>query len=114
MITGKYNLYLQTAETYQQQFKLLSGNGSSFDLSDYSASSYIKADYSATTASAIFTASITSPTEGILTLSLPSSASALLTGSCYYYDIRLIKNTDGTVLYPLEGKVLVSNSITKP
>ena len=113
MITGKYNLTIQTAETYTQQYKILSGNGAAFDLSQYTASSYIKADYAATTASAIFTASITSPTEGLLNLGLHASSSAVLTGSCYYYDIRLTKN-DGTVLYPLEGKVLVSNSITKP
>lgn len=113
MITGKYNLTLQTAETFTQQFKILSANGSAFDLSTYTAASYIKADYSATTASAIFTASIVSAPQGLLNLSLHASSSAVLTGSCYYYDIRLTKN-DGTVLYPLEGKVLVSNSITKP
>lgn len=113
MITGKYNLSLQTAETFTQQFKILAGNGASFDLTQYTASSYIKADYASTTASAVFTCSITSPTEGLLDIGLHASSSALLTGSCYYYDIRLTKN-DGTVLYPLEGKVVVSNSVTKP
>jgi len=112
LITGKYNLSIQTGETYNQQFKIMTGNTVAFDLSEYTASSYIKTDYAATTASAIFTASISSPTEGILNLGLHADSSAVLTGSCYYYDIRLTKN-DGTVLFPLEGKVLVSNSITK-
>lgn len=112
MITGKYNLSLQTAETFTQQFKILAGNGVSFDLSDYTASSFIKADFADTTASAVFTCSITSPIEGLLDISLHASSSAVLTDSCYFYDIRLLKN-DGVVLYPLEGKVVVSNSITK-
>lgn len=112
MITGKYNLHIQNSETFRQEFKFLGANGNPFDLSPFTASSYIKADYSAISASAIFTASIVSPTEGTLDLALSSADSATLTGSCYYYDIRLI-HTDGTVLYPLEGKVLVSNSVTK-
>lgn len=110
--TGRYNLTIQSGETFIKQFKLLEFNNNPFNLTDYSIASYIKTTATDTTQVTEFTGSSPSPTEGIISLTLPPSASALLTGSCYYYDIR-ISSGSNTVLYPLEGKVLVSPSITK-
>lgn len=111
MITAKYNLNIQAGETVNRQFRIITATGIPFDLTDYTMSSYIKNDYTSATASAIFDVTSPSATEGLLNLNLSFVSSSLLTGSCYYYDIRLQK--DDEVLYPLEGKVVVSPSITR-
>ena len=109
--TGRYNITLQANGSYVQQFKLLQYNNVPVDLTDYSITSYIKATATDSTPVTQFTGSSPSATDGIIQLTLPPSSSALLTGSCYYYDIRI--TSASTILYPLEGKVLVSPSITK-
>jgi hypothetical protein len=111
METGRYNLHIQSGETVNRQFQLISANGAPYDLSGYTIASQIKADYTSSTAAATFTATSPEPTAGIINLLLTSGSSATLTGSCYYYDI-LIKSAS-TALYPIEGKVVVSPSITK-
>lgn len=113
MITaGKFNLMVQAGESYAKQFKLMQANNEPFDLTDYTIKAWIKTQPSDTTAVTVFTGSALAPTEGVLQISLPPSSSMLLTSSCYFYDIR-ISSGSTTVLYPLEGKVLVSPSITK-
>lgn len=110
--TGRYNLTIQAGESFTKEFKLMQYNNIPFDLTNYSIASYIKSTATDTNPVTQFTGSSPSPTEGVMSLTLPPSSSALLTGSCYYYDIRITSGSN-TVLYPLEGKVLVSPSITK-
>lgn len=109
-MTPKYNLAMNRGETFQKTFTYLDANGAAVDLTPYTVQSQIKAAYTDTTASATFTASIPSPTSGEFQLVLHPSSSALLTGSCYLYDVRL---TSGSFIrYVLEGKVHVSPSVT--
>lgn len=102
---------MQSGETFYQQFKLLTANGNPYDLTGYSIQSKIKADYTSSTDAATFTATSPDPANGVLNLTLDSGSTGALTGSCYFYDVRII--TGSTVSYPLEGKVVVSPSITK-
>lgn len=111
MDTGRYNLSIQWGESYNKQFKIISATGLPLNLTAYTASSYIKPEYASVSASVKFIATIPSPTEGVVNLYLPPVSSSLLTGSCYFYDVRLSNND--IVIYPLEGKVTVSPSITK-
>lgn len=111
MDTARYNLHIQSGETVIRQFKLLQANGAAYDLSGYTIESEIKADYTSSTAAATFTATSPDPTNGMINLALDSGSTAALTSSCYFYDIRII--TGSSVVYPLEGKVVVSPSITK-
>lgn len=110
--TGKYNLFIQNGETFIKDFKLLQYNNVAFDLTDYTIKSWIKVQPTDAQPVVEFTGSSEAPAEGIMRLTLPPSSSALLTGSCYYYDIR-INSGSNTVIYPLEGKVLVSPSVTR-
>jgi energy-converting hydrogenase Eha subunit C len=111
MIPGRYNLSIQAGETVNRQFKILTANGNPYDLTGYTIQSFIKPDYTASSAAATFTCTSPSPTDGIINLALASGSSVLLTSSCYYYDVRITSASNA--LYPLEGKVIVSPSITK-
>ena len=111
MDTAKYNLHIQSGETVVRQFKLLSANGQPYDLTDYSIESQIKKDHTSPSSSAVFTCTKPNPSEGILQLQLPSGSSSQLTSSCYFYDVRL--SSGSFAFYPIEGKVVVSPSVTR-
>lgn len=112
MQTAKYTIAIQNGETVNRQFKLLTATGECYDLTDYTIDSQIRKEYTSVSASAEFTCEIlTPPTSGSFQLSLPATGSAALTGSCYFYDVRL--NLSGSIYYPLEGKVVVSPRITR-
>ena len=110
METAKYNMSIQSGESVNRQFKLLTANGVPYDLTGFTIQSFVKPDYTSS-AAATFTCTSPDPTNGIINLSLDSGSSGALTGSCYYYDVRLILGA--TVSYPVEGKVIASPSITK-
>jgi len=110
METAKYNLSIQSGESVNRQFKLLTGNGLPYDLTGFTIQSFVKADYTSS-AAATFTCTSPDPTNGLINIAMTSQSSALLTGSCYFYDLRITSGS--TALYPLEGKVVVSPSITK-
>jgi hypothetical protein len=112
MNTAKYNLSFQSGETVRRDFQILTANNTPFPLAEYTITSVLRETHTSLSASAVFTTSILNAGEGRLRLELPASSSALLTGSCYFYDIRFV-NSSGSVLYPLEGKVIVSPSITR-
>ena len=110
METAKYNLSIQSGESVNRQFKLLTLNGLPYDLTGFTIQSFVKADYTSSTA-ATFSCTSPDPTNGLINIAMTSQSSALLTGSCYFYDLRITSGS--TALYPLEGKVVVSPSITK-
>jgi len=110
METAKYNLSIQSGESVNRQFKLLTGNGLPYDLTGFTIQSFVKADYTSS-AAATFTCTSPEPSNGLINISMTSQSSATLTGSCYFYDLRITSGS--TALYPLEGKVVVSPSITK-
>jgi hypothetical protein len=110
--TGRYNFTVQNGEQFVRQLKLMEYNNQPFNLTDYTIKSWIKSHPTDTTPVTEFTASKLVPTEGVFALELPPSSSMLLTSSCYYYDIRISSGSD-VVIYPLEGKILASPSITK-
>jgi hypothetical protein len=112
MITAKWNLSIQQGESVRRDFQLLSGNNTPLNLSAYTATSEIRVSHTSPSASAVFTASIPDPVDGTLRLELSPTDCLALTGSCYFYDIRL-DDSSGSVLYPIEGKITVSPSITR-
>lgn len=106
----QHDLQLDQGGSFAVQFTYLEGSGTPVDLTTYTIKSQIRATLTSLTASAEFTCSVTNPTAGIFTLSMHPSSSALLTGSCYTYDVRL---TSGSyVKYLLEGDVDVSARVT--
>lgn len=110
MEAARYNLSIQSGETVNRQFKLLIANGAPYDLTSYTIQSFVKSDYTSSVA-ATFSCSSPDPTNGVINIALTSQSSALLTGSCYFYDLRITSGS--TALYVIEGKVVVSPSITK-
>lgn len=111
MLTTKYNLSIQAGESVNRQFQLLSATGDPFDLTGYSLASQVRAEYTSPSSSGQFTVTSSLPTDGYLIMTMDASSSAALTGSCYYYDVRMTSGS--VVVYPFEGKVTVSPRVTR-
>lgn len=108
----KYNIRVYQGATYSQTFQFLDGNGNPLDLTNYTPNAELRVAYTDTTASAAFTSSVIAPpTSGSIALSLHPSSSACLTQRAYVYDLTL--TFASTVIRPLEGKVVVSPSVTR-
>ena len=111
MLTTKWNIAIQAGESVNRQFQLLSATGDPFDLSGYEFASHVRTEYTSPSASATFTVTSSLATSGYLIMTMNASASAALTGSCYYYDVRMTSGS--VVVYPFEGKVTVSPRVTR-
>ena len=111
MSTPKYNLALNRGETFQKNIQVTDVAGVGLNLTDFTVESQIRAAYTDVSASAAFDCTVDAPLTGQFILALPATASIALTGSCYFYDIRI---TSGSyVRYVLEGKVHISPSVTR-
>lgn len=110
MATPKYNLALNRGESFEKNIQIIQSTGTPLNLTGYTVDSNIKATYTDVSASAAFTCSISSATNGQFVMQLHPSSSRLLTGSCYLYDVRITSGSE--VQYILEGKVHVSPSVT--
>lgn len=111
MLTTKYNLSIQAGESVNRQFMLLAATGDPFNLTGYTLDSQVRTEYSTVLPSATFNVTSSLGTDGVLIMSMDASQSAALTGSCYYYDVRM---TSGSIVqYPFEGKLIVSPRVTR-
>ena len=98
------------------QILCLGPDGEVRDLSNYRARGSLKRSYEASDSEALdFLVNIDAPpTNGIINFSLNASQTSQLTRRRYVYDIEieLQEDSDTTVERLLEGKVLVSRSVT--
>lgn len=109
MKTQTANLALTLFESYAQQLQFLTMYGP-LDLTDYQVDAHIR-ERPTGPLIAQFSASITNPTQGIINLELGTDTAALLTGSCYIWDLRLSNGDE--VSYPIRGKLTVRQAVTR-
>ena len=99
------------------KLKLLDSDGSIRDLSGYSARGKLNRSYDADSSEAVdFSFNFLAPrSEGILEFSLTNTQTDTLTRRRYVYDIEVEYTEGGNTLVErvLEGKLMVSKSVTK-
>jgi hypothetical protein len=112
MAAGYQELFVEQGANYSTSITLDDSNGDAYDLTDYQAKSQMKKSYYSTNATAEFTTTISSPGDGIITLSMSSNTSANIAAGRYVYDV-IIKSSSNTVIRVLEGIVNVIPQVTK-
>jgi hypothetical protein len=104
------NITIPVGEDFEQTFVLETINNSSFDLSNYTARSYLKKHPSSLNTSAIFGVIFTNQEAGELVISLGSSITSSLKPGRYSYDILI---DDGIKKKRVvEGSALVTAGVT--
>lgn len=105
------NLTIDQGTTYTVNFTVNDSTGTARDLNNYTARSQMRRSYY-TSANTAFTASISDPGAGVVTLSLSANQTGALKPGRYVYDIELVSNT-ATVERVYEGIVTVYPEATK-
>jgi hypothetical protein len=85
-------------------------NGDPKDLTDYTAAAQMRKSYYTNT-SVSFTAEITLPEDGEVTISLTAVQTSAIKAGRYVYDIEI--TGDGETLRVLEGIVVINPEVTK-
>ena len=86
--------------------------GNVVDLTGFTAAGQIRKTYASNTISATFGASITQPTLGKISLTLPASTTNGMKFGRYVYDVE-ITSSGGTVSRVIEGQVEVMPGVTR-
>lgn len=121
MAAGIYNIIIEQGSTYTMIVKLNDGavTPAPIDLTGYTGRGSIKLKATDTTSLADFIVTVTDPTEGEVTISLPASDSEAIEtkGTNYtevleaWYDIELVNGSE--VIRLLNGACNISPEITK-
>jgi hypothetical protein len=104
------NIYIDQGTTFAFSISVSDLNGDPKDLSDYTAAAQMRKSYFTNTA-IDFTAEITLPEDGEVTISLTAEETSAIKAGRYVYDIE-ITGEDET-LRVLEGIVVINPEVTK-
>ena len=105
----KVNLVVDQGADFTTTITLTNDDGSTFDLTDYSAASQIRKHYTSSNATNM---SVTlNGNSGIVTLTMNNSVTAALTSGRYVYDLELTDSSN-VVSRIVEGTVTVTPQVT--
>jgi hypothetical protein len=104
------NIYIDQGTTFSLSLMVNDQNGDPKDLTDYTAAAQMRKSYYTNT-SVSFTAEITLPEDGEVTISLTAVQTSAIKAGRYVYDIEI--TGDGETLRVLEGIVVINPEVTK-
>lgn len=104
------NIYIDQGTTFSLSIGVNDQNGDPKDLSDYTAAAQMRRSYYTNT-SIDFTAEVSLPLDGEVTISLTAAQTTAIKAGRYVYDIE-IESEEETVRV-LEGIVVVNPEVTK-
>jgi hypothetical protein len=104
------NIYIDQGTTFSLSLVVNDQSGDPKDLSDYTAAAQMRKSYYTNT-SVSFTAEITLPEDGEVTISLTAVQTSAIKAGRYVYDIEI--TGEGETLRVLEGIVVINPEVTK-
>jgi hypothetical protein len=112
LVPDKYDYSVKRGASFVALEYWSDASGNPFDFSLYTLKSHLRPTYSGSVKAGEFTVEpVGGATSGWIRLGMTPASCSLLTGSAYYYDVRL---NDGTnVYYIAEGKLTLAPSITR-
>jgi len=104
------NIYIDQGTTFSLSLVVNDQNGDLKDLSDYTVAAQMRKSYYTNT-SISFTAAVSLPEEGEVTISLTAVQTSAIKAGRYVYDIEI--TGEGETLRVLEGIVVINPEVTK-
>lgn len=104
------NIYIDQGTTFSLSIIVSDQNGDPKDLSDYTAAAQMRKSYYTST-SIDFTADVTLPEDGEVTISLTAEETSAIKAGRYVYDIEISSELE--TLRVLEGIVVINPEVTK-
>ncbi len=109
MAAGKYNITIDQGSDFSIQLTVKE-SGTAKNLTGFSARAQLRPTQTSSTLSATFTCAITNASGGVMTMSLPYSTTASLTGGKYTYDLEIY--TGSVVQRLIQGTATVRANVT--
>ena len=106
------NLAIDQGATYETTIVVNDDTGTARDLVGYTVRGQLRRSYYSSN-SVTWTAQISTPSEGEITISLSAAQTANLKAGRYVYDVELVANATSTVERLIEGIVTVYPEVTK-
>jgi uncharacterized membrane protein YfhO len=104
------NIFIDQGTTFSLSLSVNDQNGDLKDLTGYTAAAQMRRSYYTTT-STNFTAVVSLPEDGEVTISLTAVQTSAIKAGRYVYDIEI--TGDGETLRVLEGIVVINPEVTK-
>lgn len=104
------NLYIDQGTTFSLSIIVSDQNGDPKDLTDYTAAAQMRRSYYTNTA-IDFTADVTLPDDGEVTISLTAEETTAIKAGRYVYDIEI--SSDSETIRVLEGIIVINPEVTK-
>jgi len=104
------NIYIDQGTTFSLSLTVNDQNGDIKDLTGYTVAAQMRRSYYTTTSTS-FTAAVSLPEDGEVTISLTAVQTSAIKAGRYVYDIEI--TGDGETLRVLEGIVVINPEVTK-
>ena len=104
------NIFIDQGTTFSLSLAVNDQNGDLKDLTGYTVAAQMRRSYYTTTATS-FTATVSLPEDGDVTISLTAVQTSAVKAGRYVYDIEI--TGDGETLRVLEGIVVINPEVTK-
>jgi uncharacterized membrane protein YfhO len=104
------NIFIDQGTTFSLSLAVNDQNGDLKDLTGYTVAAQMRRSYYTTTATS-FTATVSLPEDGEVTISLTAVQTSAVKAGRYVYDIEI--TGDGETLRVLEGIVVINPEVTK-
>ena len=104
------NIFIDQGTTFSLSLAVNDQNGDLKDLTGYTAAAQMRRSYYTTTSTS-FTATVSLPEDGEVTISLTAVQTSAIKAGRYVYDIEI--TGDGETLRVLEGIVVINPEVTK-
>lgn len=107
------NLILEQGATFSSDVTVLDNDGTAFDLTDHTAEAKMALGFSSTRTRVSLTATISNPTNGVITLSLSSTQTSQLEAPArYVYDVEITNTSTNVVTRVIEGIITIRPNVT--
>ena len=112
MAAGYSDQYLEQGASFFSQLTLTDDYGARYDLQSFIISSRAKKSYTTANVAFTFTAQVTDPVNGLITLSLDAATTANVPYGKYVYDVTIQDPETNLITRVLEGQIYVSPGVT--
>lgn len=112
MSAARYNLVIDQGSDFAINFTVKE-DGSAKNLTGYSARAQMRTSKTASSVAATFTCTISTPSNGTITMSLPNSVSSPLAAGTYVYDLEIFTANNASVTRLIQGSVDLTQEVTR-
>jgi hypothetical protein len=112
MSAARYNLVIDQGSDFAINFTVKE-DGSAKNLTGYSARAQMRTSKTASSVAATFTCTISTPTNGTVTMSLPNGTSSALAAGTYVYDLEIFTANNAIVTRLLQGSIDLTQEVTR-